>query len=152
LVFFFFWRLVALPLLFTIFDEGGGGDTHRPRPTKVSGHGHVPRCVTASVGVSSGGSSLLWRGAIRAIQCCRVAQGTGSLEHPCLAGVIPYCCPTRAHLVAARSATCGRWSGGCLVGRRRQALRFPVLACRLPRPTLGGVLLGAAGGLRARSG
>ena len=103
------------------FLWGGGASSsrprgHRPRPTKVSGH--VPRCVTASVGVSSGGPSLLWRGEIRAIQC-RVAQGTGSLEHPCLAGVIPCCCPKRAHLIAARSATYGRWSGGCLIERHR---------------------------------
>ena len=138
----------ALPLLFTIFYGGGGASSsrprgHRPRPTKVSGH--VPRCVTASVGVSAARSSLLWRGAACAIQC-RVAQGTGSLEHPCLAGVIPCCCPKRAHLIAARSATCGRWSGGCLIERRRQTLRFPVLACRLPRPLWGAYCPGRQGG------
>ena len=117
-----FWRLPFHSFL--PFFMGGGASSsrprgHRPRPTKVSGH--VPRCVTASVGVSSAGPSLLWRGETRAIQC-RVAQGTGSLEHPCLAGVIPCCCPKRAHLIAARSATCGRWSGGCLIERRRQTL------------------------------
>ena len=154
--FFFFWRLAVPPASdwrlpfhsFLPFFMGGGASSsrprgHRPRPTKVSGH--VPRCVTASVGVSSAGPSLLWRGETRAIQC-RVAQGTGSLEHPCLAGVIPCCCPKRAHLIAARSATCGRWSGGCLIERRRQTLRFPVLACRLPRPLWGAYCSGRQGG------
>jgi hypothetical protein len=36
--------------------------------------------------------------------------------------------------VSKKTQPCGgRWSGGCLIERRRQALRFPVLACRLPR-------------------
>ena len=91
----------ALPLLFTIF-YGGGGLLLPGRADTVPGRRKSPDTSCA-------------------VQC-RVAQGTGSLEHPCLAGVIPCCCPKRAHLIAARSATCGRWSGGCLIERRRQTL------------------------------
>jgi hypothetical protein len=84
--FFFFWRLAVPPAsdwrlpfhsFLPIFMGGGGGVSytrprgHRPRPTKDSGH--VPRCVTASVGVSSGGPSL-------------VAGGNPSDPVPCSAG------------------------------------------------------------------